>query len=559
MVTFLFCVVIARLFYVQVVWGVDLQSRAIDQWTRELPVVAARGKITDRSGVVLVDNLDTYSVFVRPNAVKDKAAAASLLAKLLSLNEEELYQKLAKSKVSELTVKKHVDKQTVLALSKNAISGVYFARDNSRVYPYGEFLTQVLGFTSTDGAGQSGIELYQNANLKGTDGEILYQTDLVGKEISQSAAYYYPAKNGLTVELTVDYEIQTVAERAMREAMLTYTPKSAACVVMDVTSGEVLALSIQPSYDLNNPPREDLSKLMDVSRNLLITDVYEPGSTFKIITTAANIEEYHKGNANALSSSYVFPSSRTRQVAGTTVKCWSTHANGKHSSQTLQDALNNSCNPCFVDIGLRLGTEKMYEYLGKFGFGKKTGIDFGGEAHGLLVPQSAVTLSDLARISFGQTIAVTPIQLAAAVSAAVNGGYYYEPYFIRKIRDEQGNPVSVHYPNMKNRTISEESSKQLALLLEGVVANGSGKKAFVAGYRVGGKTGTAQKYENGKIAQGKYVSSFVGFFPANAPKYLCLVVIDEPVGQSYGSVVAAPYAGEIFQGIISAKKMQPCL
>ena len=532
-----------------------MQKRAVDQWTRELPVVAVRGKITDRKGTVLVDNLDTYSVFVRPNAVKDKRETARALAKVLSLNEEDLYDKLKGSKVSELTVKKHVDKQTVLLLSQNELTGVYYARDNTRVYPYGEFLTQILGFTSTDGVGQSGIELYQNQNLKGVNGEILYTTDLVGKEIPNGNAYYYPAQNGLTIELTVDYEIQAVAERAMQEAMLTYHPKSAACLVMDATNGEILALSIKPSYNLNEIPREDVSSLLSLSRNILLTDVYEPGSTFKIITTAANIEEYNKGNARALSSNHVFPSGRTRQVAGTTVKCWNTHANGRHSSQTIQDALNNSCNPCFVDIGLRLGTDTMYEYLHKFGFGSKTGIDFGGEAHGLLVPKSAVTLSDLARISFGQTIAVTPIQLLSAVSAAVNGGYYYQPSIIRKIRDEKGNVVQVNYPVMKNRTISESSSRELALLLEGVVQNGSGKKAFIQGYRIGGKTGTAQKYENGRIAQGKYVSSFVGFFPANAPKYACLVVVDEPQGQSYGSVVAAPYAGEIFQGIISAKKI----
>jgi len=542
---------------VQVVWGVDLQKHAVDQWTRELPVVAVRGKITDRKGTVLVDNQDTYSVFVRPNAVKEKRETARALAKILDLNEEQLYEKLKNSKVSELTVKKHVDKNTVLALSQNELAGVYYARDNTRVYPYGEFLTQILGFTSTDGVGQSGIELYQNENLKGVNGEILYTTDLVGKEIPGGNAYYYPAQNGLTVELTVDYEIQTVAERAMQEAMLTYSPKSAACIVMDATNGEILALSIKPSYNLNEIPREDVSSLLSLSRNILLTDVYEPGSTFKIITTAANIEEYNQGNKRALSSSHVFPSGRTRQVAGTTVKCWNTHANGRHSSQTIQDALNNSCNPCFVDIALNLGAETVYEYLDKFGFGKKTGVDFGGEAHGLLVPKSAVTLSDLARISFGQTIAVTPIQLITAVSAAVNGGYYYQPSIIRKIRNENGKVVQVNYPVMKNRTISEQSSSELAHLLEGVVQNGSGKKAYIDGYRVGGKTGTAQKYENGKIAQGKYVSSFVGFFPANAPKYACLVVIDEPKGQSYGSVVAAPYAGEIFQGIINAKKLQP--
>ena len=294
-----------------------------------------------------------------------------------------------------------------------------------------------------------------------------------------------------------------------------------------------------------------------LSRNRIVCDIYEPGSTFKVITSAANLEEWKKGNKAAFSPTHVFSSSRTRTVDGTTVKCWSNHANGKHSCQTLADALNNSCNPCFTDMALALGKETFYDYLGAFGFGKTTGLDFGGEASGMLLPETAVRNCDLARIGFGQTVAVSGIQLACAVASCVNGGYYYEPRLVKEIYANDGYVLQSNTPKLKSRTVSEETSRLLAGMLEGVVEKGSGKKTFIEGYRVGGKTGTAQKYEDGRIAAGKYVSSFVGFFPANAPKYLALVIIDEPQGAYYGSVVAAPCAKEIFSSIIELKNIPP--
>jgi stage V sporulation protein D (sporulation-specific penicillin-binding protein) len=296
--------------------------------------------------------------------------------------------------------------------------------------------------------------------------------------------------------------------------------------------------------------------LNSLSRNRLVSDVYEPGSTFKIITSAINLEEYYRGNTRAFSPNYVFSSSRTRAVDGTTVKCWSNHANGKHCNQTLSDALNNSCNPCFTDMALSLGKETFYQYLSAFGFGKKTGLDFNGEAYGLLMPKQAVRNCDLARIGFGQTVAVSGLQLACATAAAVNGGYYYTPSLVKRIYADDGYIHEERDKGEVKRTIGEKASKTLAEMLEGVVRDGSGKKAYIEGYRIGGKTGTAQKYENGRIAVGKYVSSFVGFFPVDNPKYLTLVIVDEPKGAYYGSVVAAPVAGEVFQGIISLKNIQ---
>ncbi len=554
-VAFLFCFVLGRLFYVQVIWGEDLQEKALDQWTREIPVVAARGRITDLNGVVLADNDDTYTVFVRKKAVKDMGKLCETLSDVLSLDYEYVYKRLTETRSGEVTVKKQVKKDKINALLSYNFDGVYYSRDNSRTYPYNETLAQVLGFTSTDGKGQAGLELYYDKYLKGMDGEILYETDIVGVEIDGGKASYIPATDGLNVKLTIDCEIQQLCESAMTEAYEIHSAKSAQMLVIDPSSGAIRAVAIKPSFDLNEVPRDDLDALAKLSRNNLFCDVYEPGSTFKILTSAANIEEHLQGNKSAFSVEHVFSSSRYRYVDGQRVKCWSNHANGKHSNLNLQGALNNSCNPIFVDIAMSLGKETMYKYIDLFGFGSVTGVDFNGESQGMILPMSAVLNVDLARIAFGQTIAVTGLQLAAATAAAVNGGKYYVPYLLEEIYSDFGVIAEKNLPKLKNRVISEKASAILSSMLEKVVEEGSGKQAYIEGARVAGKTGTAQKYENGRIAAGKYVASFVGYFPADDPKYLALVVIDEPKGEYYGSTVAAPYAKQVFEGIIKLKGM----
>lgn len=541
----------------QVAWSGELAGRAIDQWTREIPVIAERGAITDRNGELLAGNATKFSVFARSNAVTDAEDAAQKLSAALNIPYETVLKKLTGKRASEVTVAKKTDKQAVEKLAELSLNGVYFSRDNDRTYPKSDFLSQVIGFTSSDNTGAAGIEKYYDSYLRGKDGEILYETDLVGLRLNGAAAAYKPAENGYNLRLTIDAGIQTAAETALGRAAQQYSPKSAECIVLDPDTFEILAMACTPSYDLNNVPRDDIPLLNALSRNRIVCDIYEPGSTFKVITSAANLEEWKKGNKAAFSPTHVFSSSRTRTVDGTTVKCWSNHANGKHSCQTLADALNNSCNPCFTDMALALGKETFYDYLGAFGFGKTTGLDFGGEASGMLLPETAVRNCDLARIGFGQTVAVSGIQLACAAASCVNGGYYYEPRLVKEIYANDGYVLQSNTPKLKSRTVSEETSRLLAGMLEGVVEKGSGKKTFIEGYRVGGKTGTAQKYEDGRIAAGKYVSSFVGFFPANAPKYLALVIIDEPQGAYYGSVVAAPCAKEIFSSIIELKNITP--
>ncbi len=545
------------MFYVQIIWGEDLQKKAIDQWTREIPVIAERGVITDVNGVLLAANDDTYTVFVRKKAVEDLNALCAALSDTLGLGYEYVYKRLTETVSSEITIKKQVEKDKINKLLSYGFSGVYYSRDNSRVYPYNDFLTQVLGFTSTDGKGQSGLELYYDKYLSGIDGEILYETDIVGVEIDGGKASYVPATGGLNLKLTVDYEIQQLAETAMSEAMEIHNAKSAQMIVLDPQSGAIRALAIKPSYNLNDIPRDDTAALYKASRNSMFCDVYEPGSTFKILTAAANIEEYFKGNPKAYSVEHIFNSSRYRYIDGQKVKCWSNHEHGKHANLNLQGALNNSCNPIFVDIAMSLGKDTMYKYIELFNYGATTGVDFSGEAQGMILPLTAVQNVDLARIAFGQTIAVTGLQLAAATAAAINGGNYYAPYLVQEIYSDNGIIAESVAAKPKAKAVSKKTSAVLSEMLEGVIKDGSGKKAYIEGYRVAGKTGTAQKYENGRLAAGKYVSSFVGYFPANDPKYLALVIIDEPQGEYYGSTVAAPYAKQVFEGIINVKGLAP--
>lgn len=555
-ITFVFCLIAARLIYVQLAWGAELKFKASDQWNREIPIIAARGVISDRNGEIIAGNRTTYSVFVRPNAVQNAEYAATVLGGIFSVDPQSILKKIDGGKVSEVTVARQVDKESIEKLVSYDIAGVYYSRDNTRSYSYNDALCQVLGFTSSDGSGLSGIEKYYDRILSGTDGEITYSTDIVGIETENSVVVYKEACAGDEVRLTIDMDIQLAAEDAMKSVYNSSKAKAVSCVVLNPQNFDILAMVNYPSYDLNNVPRNDNELLNSLSRNHLVSDIYEPGSTFKVVTAAANIEEYLSGNNKAFSNSYVFNSSRTRTVDGTKIKCWSDHSNGKHSNQTLSSALNNSCNPCFTDMALSLGSQTFYKYLNSFGFGNVTGLDFNGEALGMLVPQTAVRDCDLARIGFGQTVAVTGIQLACAVAAAVNGGNYYVPHLLKSVVSADGKKTEEFKPVLKNKVISEKASNILAEMLEGVVKEGSGKHAYIEGYKVGGKTGTAQKYEDGHVAQGKYVSSFAGFFPADRPEYLALIIVDEPQGTYYGSAVAAPVAKEIFEDIIKIKNLE---
>lgn len=541
----------------EVLTGSTYQEKAIDQWTRALPVKAKRGDIVDANGELLATANGTFAVYVRPRSVTDAEEVTSCLSTIFDIDKQSLLEKIKKVTSSEITVARQVDGEKIKQLCSYTLNGVYYAEDSSRIYPYNQTLSQIIGFTSSDGSGLSGLEKYYDKYLKGIDGEILYEADLVGKDLAGKNPSYVEASDGLTVKLNIDLGIQRICEGVLDKVNKQYTPKSASIIVVNPNSGKIVSLATTPSYDLNDPPKDDIDLLNALSRSPVIVDSYEPGSTFKVVTALANVEEALNGNKNALPLTHVFNSDRYRTVQGRKIKCWASHANGRHSNQTLQEALNNSCNPCFVDIALSLGKQKMYEYIEKLGFGSVCGIDFYGEASGMVLPMSAVTDGDIARISFGQTIAVTPLQLAMAASAIVNGGTYYTPQFASEIINKNGETVEKIMPSKKGTVASQKACEIVRGYLEQVVAVGSGKQAYIEGYRVGGKTGTAQKYENGVIAQGKYVMSFMGFFPANNPEYLALCVVDEPVGGQYGSTVAAPVVKEVFEKIIQLKNIKP--
>ena len=556
-IAFLFCIFLGRFFYIQVIWEDELHYLAIDQWTREIPVNAGRGKIVDRNGELLAGNRAQYSIYARASAVDNAEASAQFLSEALGESYAAIFDKLTDKSKSEIVIARRAEKDTIERVAGTEMKGVYYARNDARVYPHGALASQLIGFTAYDRSGTTGVEGYYNSYLAGENGEILFETDLVGVDLKGATAAYLPATDGLNIRLTLDYRIQAVAEEVMGRALADNEAKAARAIVIDPSDFSVLAMVNLPSYDLNEIPRDDMKTLNALSRNCLVSDVYEPGSTFKIVTAAADIEEYLRGNSRALSPDHVFSSSRIRTVDGTNIRCWSDHKNGKHSNQTLAEALNNSCNPCFVDIALALGKETFYDYLAAFRFGRATGVDFSGESIGMLLPESTLRDCDFARIGFGQSIAVTPLQLACAAASAVNGGYYYAPRVVSEIYSDDGLVRETLKKTLVGRTVSEKASAMLSGMLEGVVRDGSGKKAYIEGYRVAGKTGTAQKYENGVIAQGKYVSSFIGYFPADQPRYLALVIVDEPKGSYYGSTVAAPCAKEIFEGIIEIMNIPP--
>ena len=547
----LVCVVFAalfgRLFYLQIIDGKELKARAAEQWYRDLPLKASRGRILDVNGEVLADSRDVFTLYARPNAVKDKPYAASEISSALGLDESAVLEKL-KSAVGEVTIKRKIEADTAYALREKGIEGLYYTLDTQRNYPQGAALSQILGFTNIDNVGQSGLESYYDKYLTGIDGFAYTPTDMAGREVD-SVTRYVPSVPGCDLTLSVDVNIQSFAKNAVNAAVTEFNSKSASMIVMDVNTGGILAMAKSPSFDLNEPPRNDLDLLNELSRNTLIVDMYEPGSTFKIFTTAAALE------AGVVSDSDSFYCAGSRTVDGQRIRCWRSIG---HGSQHLAEGVKNSCNCVFMDLALRLGTDRFYDALGKFGLGQKTGVDFSGESGGMLMKRDSVKTVDLARIGFGQAVAVTPLQLITGVSSIVNGGILYKPYLVSSVDSYAGDNVAARAPEVVRRTVSEATSLKMREYLRGVVDSGGGSRAGVAGYAIGGKTGTAQKYAGGGIAQGKYISSFIGFAPANDPKYAVLMIVDEPQGYVYyGSLVAAPYAGRVFESIFEYKNIAP--
>lgn len=548
LITFIFLLLLGRLFFVQVKDSKWLQAKATEQWFRDLPLNATRGTIEDTNGVTLATSYSTYDIYVKPTRIKSPATVALSLSNILGIDYETIFNKACNVKYSEVLIKQQVDAD----LSKKVISanleGVVLSENSTRFYPYGDLLTQVLGYTTIDNVGQSGLELYYNNYLKGVNGYALEESDVHGVKIDNTLSSYIPSVPGCNLNLTIDVNIQKLCEDALLNLCHDHEPKSATAIVMNPKTGEILAMSSKPSFDLNNVPRDDIQKLMEMSKNLSVVDVYEPGSTFKVLTMAMALEE----GVSTESEHFYDPGYRI--VDGEKIKCWKLTG---HGSQTLTEGLCNSCNSVFVDLALRLGKERLYDYYKTFGFGNLLNIDFTGESKGILMDIDTAKKVDYARMGFGQAIAVTPIQLITAICSVVNGGNLYRPYFVKSISDASGNVVAKNQPTLINKTVSSETSERIKTMLEAVISQSYGIETFIPGYKIAGKTGTSQKYEAGAI-NNKYVSSFVGAFPANDPEYVVLVIADEPSsGHYYGSIVATPYAKTIFEGIIKYKNIEP--
>jgi stage V sporulation protein D (sporulation-specific penicillin-binding protein) len=549
-ITLIFFMLFFRLGYIQLIEGKSLQEKALSQWTRDLPLQAVRGLIYDNSGTVLAENYTTYNVYVRASNVISPAKVAEVLASILGLNYDDVYKKAKNKNVSEVLIKLQVDQVKALQIISTNTAGIYLSVNNSRFYPYDDLLCQVLGYTTIDGVGQSGLEAYYNKYLQGVNGYSLTESDIKGTELDSSLQTYIPAIDGLNLTLTIDYQIQMCVESALKSMVMEQNAKSASIIVMNPNNGEIVAIGTSPSFDLNEVPRDDLSLLNAYSRLSSVVDMYEPGSTFKILTLASAID------SGKVTTSDTFYDPGYRIIAGQKIKCWKTTG---HGNETLSQAVNNSCNSVFMDLALRMGIEEFYDYLNAFGLGSNLGIDFYGESSGMLIPESEVKIVDLARIGFGQSVAITPLQLITASCATINGGTLYEPHLLKEITTSSGTLVKTVNPTIiRSNIISQSTSDTVKDLLETVVKEGSGKNCYISGYRIGGKTGTAQKYENGVIINGKYVSSFLGFAPADNPEYVILAVVDEPGnGVYYGSIVAAPYVKQIFEKIFTLKNIQP--
>ena len=544
---FLFSLIFVKLIFVMIVEGEELQVKALDQWTRDLPSDAPRGEILDRNGEILAGTSTRYNIYVRPNSVENKEELATIIASVLGFDKNKVLEKISK-RVSEVTIATKVTKEDMSLLFESGVKGIYYSEDNFRYYPNGDFMTQVLGFTGADGNGQTGLESYYDKYLTGVNGSIITETDLIGRELEGGKSYYLPSISGLNVQTTLDARIQRIVEGVVEKAVALYDPKAVACLVMDYTNGEIVSLAEYPSFDLNNVPRNDLEKLFSSSKSMLVSSVYEPGSTFKILTAASALD------LGVMSTSNRFYCSGSRVVDGKKIRCWKTKG---HGSIDYGQGVESSCNCVFMDSALAMGTDKFYTYLKNFGLRTKTGVDMVGETSGLFIDQSLVKTVDLARIGFGQAVAVTPIGMMTACSAVINGGNTIYPHLVKSVSDNIGNSIDdVYVIRESKRVIKEETSAIMRGLLERVVTNGSGKGAGVNGYSIAGKTGTAQKYENGAIAQGKYISSFLGFSLESDAPYGVLLIVDEPKGYVYyGSLVAAPLVGDIYRSIFDLLSM----
>ena len=545
----LFIFIILRVFYIQVFDYKKLNEYASDLWSRDLPIEANRGLILDRNGVVLADNLTTTSLVLIPNQIKEKEKATEELSKILNVSYDEMQKHVYKKTSIERVHPegRRLSYDIAEKISNLKLEGVYLVKEAKRYYPYGNLLSHSLGYVGIDNQGLSGLELEYDEYLTGKSGAIKYFSDAKGNKLNVSDVYVEP-QDGMNLYLTIDINIQKSIERELDNIVDMFSPDMALAVVMNPKTGEILGMGSRPDYNPNTYQKYSQDVL---SRNLPVWSSYEPGSTFKIITMATSVEEKIIDIENDH-----FYDSGSVNVDGSVLKCWKA---GGHGDQTFLQVLQNSCNPGFVKLGQTLGKERLFSYIKKFGFGEKTGVDLNGEGQGILFPLDKVGNVELSTTAFGQGVSVTPIQQVTAVSAVVNGGYLYKPYIVKSIAEKETNTIIQETSKtLVRKVISSDTSAIMRHALESVVAKGGGKAAYIEGYRIGGKTGTAQKVKDGRYMVGNYIMSFMSIVPSNDPEAVFYLAIDNPKNTALlSSYTTTPIARRILLDIIDALDIKP--
>ena len=534
-----------RLGYVQFVMAEELQRKAWEQWNRSIPTRSSRGNIYDRNEHLLAGSATVETVVAVPPQVDDPRQTAKSLAPVLDMSEERIYELITQDRAA-VYIKRKVEEEAAKEVRLLNLPGITFTHETKRFYPNGSLLSQLIGFVGMD-QGWAGLEIYYEEILKGRDGHIVFPTDNKGREIPGVRRYISP-KEGMDLYLTIDETIQFIVERELAKAMIQFNPERVSAIAVNPKTGEILAIASKPDFDPNN--YNDFDK--EYWRLFPLTDTFEPGSTFKLITLAAVIEE------NLYNENDHFFCSGAATVAGHTIRCW-TSDRGGHGSINYLEAVLGSCNPAFMNLGDRLGAERLFEYVRAFGFGSRAGIDYPGEGTGLIFRPEQVGPLELATTSFGQGISVTPLQQVMAVASIANGGYLLRPYLIKEIRDADGEVAEQRFPEVIRQVISKDTADRVTAIMEEVVIQGSGINAAIEGYRIAGKTGTAQKVGPGGVyLSGDYILSFVGFAPVEDPRVLLYIAVDGVKrGPQWGSQVSAPLYHAIMKDVLSYLEIPP--
>ena len=540
---FVFLLIVLKVFYIEVIQYKKLNTLASGVWSRNLPIEADRGRIYTIDGEIVAGNLTTTSLVFIPNQIKNKDIVASKISEILGVDKSKIEEHLYKKSMMERVHPegRRLSYEVADKIEALNFDGVYLLKESKRYYPNNEMLSHVLGYVGIDNQGLSGLELEYDDVLTGEAGSIQYFSDAKGNNLNRSSVYVEP-DDGLDIYLTVNYDIQSSIERELDNIVLKYNPEGAWAIAMDPNSGQILGMSSRPNFNPNSYQEYDTET---INRNMAIWASYEPGSTFKILTISAAINEE---KVDLLKDT--FYDGGSVNVDGARIKCWK---KGGHGAQTFLEVVQNSCNPGFVELGNRLGKETLFSYIRDFGYGKKTGIDLNGEATGILFDLSKVGPVELATTAFGQGVSVTAIQQVAAVSAAINGGTLYKPYIVKRVVEKETGQIikDIDKTVVRDNIVSSDTSEKVRMALESVVSLGTGRNAYIDGYRVGGKTGTAQKVNNGIYMTGNYIVSFIGVMPANDPKIVVYLAIDNPKGVTqYGGTVSAPIVKNILSDAI---------